>query len=163
MSSAMKSAISLLLLAMVVTENGATVLPALDPRCPPLTANLDACFNAANGGAITVATSPVPPQCCQGLQNIVAVSRQGATSTLESMPPPVLLDDPRFLNGINGLHPSSSSLRNERRIAGPVLPDALLLDPISLLYHSLPAHLGLDPVRMRTWIFPDEEEEDPSD
>ncbi|KAJ6373600.1 hypothetical protein OIU78_029306 [Salix suchowensis] len=74
MSSAMmKSAISLLLLAMVVTENGATVvLPALDPSCPPLTANLNACFSAENVAAITVATSPVPPQCCQGLQNIVA-------------------------------------------------------------------------------------------
>ncbi|KAJ6294858.1 hypothetical protein OIU76_022857 [Salix suchowensis] len=74
MSSAMmKSAISLLLLAMVVTENGATVvLPAIDPRCPPLTANLNACVTAENVVAITVATSPVPPQCCQGLQNIVA-------------------------------------------------------------------------------------------
>ncbi|KAF9686248.1 hypothetical protein SADUNF_Sadunf03G0139100 [Salix dunnii] len=32
----------------------------------------------------------------------------------------------------------------------------------SVLYHSLPAHLGLDPVRMnemRTWMFPDDEEE----
>ncbi|CAK7336280.1 unnamed protein product [Dovyalis caffra] len=31
-----------------------------------------------------------------------------------------------------------------------------------MLYHSLPAHLGLDPVRMnemRTWMFPDEKEE----
>ncbi|KAJ6326198.1 hypothetical protein OIU78_013322 [Salix suchowensis] len=31
-----------------------------------------------------------------------------------------------------------------------------------VLYHSLPAHLGLDPVRMnemRTWMFPDDEEE----
>ncbi|KAJ6677349.1 hypothetical protein OIU85_010510 [Salix viminalis] len=44
----------------------------LDPRCPRLTANLNACVTAENVAAITVATSPAPPQCCQGLQNIVA-------------------------------------------------------------------------------------------
>ncbi|KAF9667338.1 hypothetical protein SADUNF_Sadunf15G0012500 [Salix dunnii] len=71
MSSAIKSAISLLLLAMVVTKNGATVLPVLDPGCPLLTGNLDACLNAENFVAITVTTSP---QCCQGLQSIVAAN-----------------------------------------------------------------------------------------
>ena len=74
MSSAIKSAISLLLLAMVVTKNGATALQVLDPGCSLLTANLDACVNAANIVAITVATSPAPPQCCQGLRSIVAAN-----------------------------------------------------------------------------------------